>query len=66
MNATLNNFKKVIPCFSPEEAMDLKNKLGGTLAGERMGKQIEGFEIGNSPTQIKYLKTSEEILKKEE
>ena len=58
----LNNFKKVIPCFSPEEAMDLKNKLGGTLAGERMGKQIEGFEIGNSPTQIKDLKTSEEIL----
>ena len=58
----LNNFKKVIPCFTPEEALDLKNKIGGTLAGERGGKQIEGFEIGNSPTQIMDLKTSDDPL----
>jgi 2-phosphosulfolactate phosphatase len=58
----LNNFKKVIPCFTPEEALDLKNKIGGTLAGERGGKQIEGFEIGNSPTQIMDLKTSDDTL----
>lgn len=58
----LNNFKKVIPCFTPEEAVNLKNEIGGTLAGERGGKQIEGFEIGNSPSQIKDLKTSEDTL----
>lgn len=58
----LNNFKKVIPCFTPEKALDLKNKIGGTLAGERGGKQIEGFEIGNSPTQIMDLKTSDDTL----
>jgi 2-phosphosulfolactate phosphatase len=58
----LNNFKKIIPCFTPEEAFDLKDKIGGTLAGERMGKQLDGFEIGNSPSQIKDFKTSEDTL----
>lgn len=58
----LDNFKKVIPCFTPEDALDLKQKVGGTLAGERMGKQIDGFEVGNSPAQIKDLKTSEDTL----
>lgn len=57
-----NNFKRVIPCFTPEEALDLKKKVGGILAGERNGKQIEGFEIGNSPSVIKDLKTSEDTL----
>ena len=58
----LNNFKRVIPCFTPEEALDLKEKIGGVLAGERSGKQIEGFELGNSPTIIKDFKTSEDTL----
>ena len=55
----LNNFEKVIPCFSPEEALNLKNKTGGILAGERNGKKIEGFDIGNSPTGINEYETSE-------
>lgn len=58
----LNNFKRVIPCFTPEEALDLKEKIGGVLAGERNGKQIEGFEIGNSPYLIKDFKTSQDTL----
>lgn len=58
----LDTFKKIIPCFTPEEAMDLKEKIGGIVAGERMGKQIEGFDIGNSPSQIKDLKTTEDTL----
>ena len=58
----LNNFKRVIPCFTPEEALDLKEKIGGVLAGERNGKQIEGFEIGNSPYLIKDFKTSPDTL----
>ncbi len=58
----LNSFNKVIPCFTPEEAIELKEKLGGVLAGERKGKQIEGFDIGNSPTAIKNYKTDEDIL----
>lgn len=58
----LNSFKRIIPCFTPEEAIALKEKTGGMLAGERNGKKIEGFEIGNSPCAIKDLKTSEDTL----
>lgn len=58
----LNNFKRIIPCFTPEEALDLKDKFSGVLAGERNGKQIEGFDIGNSPSVIKDFKTSEDTL----
>ncbi len=58
----LNKFKNVIPCFSPEEALDLKNRIGGTLAGERNGEKIEGFDIGNSPTGIDEYETSEKTL----
>lgn len=58
----LNQFKKVIPCFSPEEAIDLKQKHDGILAGERGGKKIEGFDIGNTPCGIKELKTPKETL----
>ena len=58
----LNNFKKVIPCFSPEDAFSLKEKTDGILAGERGGKKIDGFDIGNTPCGITDLKTSKDIL----
>lgn len=58
----LNNFKRIIPCFTPEEAFELKNELGGTLAGERGGKQIEGFDIGNTPIGISNYKTDDDTL----
>lgn len=58
----LNNFKRVIPCFTPEEAFKLKDELGGIVAGERMGRQIEGTDIGNSPCAIKDYETSKDTL----
>ena len=58
----LNNFKKVIPCFTPEESLELKKTVNGILAGERDGKQIEGFDIGNTPYGIKDLKTPQDTL----
>ncbi len=58
----LNKFEKIIPCFSPQEAIGLKNKIGGILAGERNGKKIEGFDIGNSPTGIEKYETGEKTL----
>lgn len=58
----LNNFHKIIPCFTPEEGFKLKNKIDGILAGERGGKMIEGFDIGNSPCGIKDLKTTKDTL----
>lgn len=58
----LNNFKKVIPCFTPEEGFELKNKLGGILAGERGGAKIEGFDIGNSPSKLNEFNSDEDTL----
>jgi 2-phosphosulfolactate phosphatase len=58
----LDNFKKVIPCFTPDEAFSLKEKHGGVVAGERGGKKVEGFDIGNTPCGIKELKTSKDTL----
>ena len=58
----LNNFRRVIPCFTLDEAVNLKGKIGGIIAGERKGKQVEGFDIGNTPCGIKDLKTSQDTL----
>ena len=58
----LNKFEKIIPCSSPDEALKIKEEYGGVLAGERNGKKIDGFDIGNSPTDIKELETSEKRL----
>ena len=58
----LNNFKRVIPCFTPEEALELNDEIDGVVAGERNGKQIEGFDIGNSPCTIRDLKSSKDTL----
>ena len=59
---SLDKFDKVIPCFTPEEGLKLKEKTEGVLAGERSGKQIEGFDVGNSPVEIKNLETDKKTL----
>ena len=58
----LDKFNEIIPCFTPEEAFELKEKHGGVTAGERGGRQIEGFDIGNTPVGIRNLKTAEKTL----
>ena len=58
----LNKFEKIIPCFSPQEALEIKDKTGGVLAGERNGEKIEGFDIGNTPCGIDELETAEKTL----
>lgn len=58
----LDNFKRIIPCFTPEEALDLRDKTGGVLAGERGGKQLEGFDIGNSPCGIRDYESPKDTL----
>ena len=62
ITVALDKFSKVIPCSSPEEALKLKEKNGGVIAGERGGAQIEGFDLGNSPTAIENFKSDEKIL----
>ena len=58
----LNNFKKVIPCFSIKEAIELQKNIGGILAGERNGKKIDRFDLGNSPSKIKDYATNSNYL----
>lgn len=58
----LDKFKKIIPCFTPEDGFRLKEEFGGIVAGERKGAKIEGCDIGNSPTAIRELETDEELL----
>ena len=48
ITVALDKFEKIIPCF--------------TLAGERMGRQVEGFDLGNSPTAIDEFETCEDTL----
>ena len=62
ITVALDNFDKIIPCFTPEEAIKLKNKIGGTIAGERKGAKIEGFDVGNSPNEIKDIKSDSGTL----
>lgn len=49
----LDKFKEIYPAYSPEDAMEIANEKDAVLAGERTGRTIEGFEIGNSPREIK-------------
>ncbi|RBQ22321.1 2-phosphosulfolactate phosphatase [Candidatus Methanobinarius endosymbioticus] len=58
----LNKFKQIIPTFTPEEAKEIAKQKNGVLAGERMGKTIEGFDVGNSPVDISNLNTEKETL----
>lgn len=58
----LNNFEKIIPCFTPEEAFKLKDEFDGVLAGERGGEKVEGFDIGNSPRLLENYETDKKTL----
>lgn len=62
MTIALDNFNKIIPCFTPEEALELKNKTKGVMAGERKGAKIEGFDVGNSPNAIKDIESNSNTL----
>ncbi len=58
----LNNFERVIPCFSPQEALELQDKFDAVIAGERNGEKIDGFEIGNSPIDVEAYPTDKKTL----
>ena len=62
MTIALDKFERIIPCLSQEDALKAKQKIGGVLAGERLGKKIEGFDIGNSPLDLMEYETDEKTL----
>lgn len=49
----LDKFKEIYPVYTPEEAREIAKKKNAALAGERTGRTIEGFELGNSPGEMK-------------
>jgi len=46
-----NQYKSIITTLKIEDAMKLK-KENNIIAGERDGNKLEGFDIGNSPSEI--------------
>ncbi|ADP78022.1 2-phosphosulfolactate phosphatase [Methanothermus fervidus DSM 2088] len=58
--AALDNFKKILPVSDKNLALKLSKKMNCLIAGERNGKKIREFDIGNSPIDIQ--KKSGEIL----
>lgn len=48
--------REIVPCGSVEEASRLADTLGRSnvvLCGERDGRRIEGFDLGNSPQEFR-------------
>ena len=49
-----NGAEKIIPVATVKEAFDMKRKFHDVvLMGEREGKQVQGFDFGNSPYEVK-------------
>lgn len=55
ITVAMENFKKIIPVKTIEEAKKLAGEYDAVLAGERRGAAIEGFDTGNSPLEISKL-----------
>lgn len=50
------NAKRIIPVGDIQETVFLKERLAhSVLIGERGGKKIDGFDFGNSPTELQYV-----------
>ena len=51
--ARLNGAARVLPFATPAEALDYRRRTPGALAcGEREGRIVEGFDLGNSPREF--------------
>jgi 2-phosphosulfolactate phosphatase len=63
--ALYNGCKDIIPSGSVDKAIELSKKIGrdsALLCGEREGKKIEGFDLGNSPFEYEPEKVKDKTL----
>lgn len=54
--------KSIIPVSKLEEALDYREDENHILAAERNGKQVRGFDFGNSPLQYEENDVKDKIL----
>jgi len=64
VTAVANGARCVIPFLSPEEALKAKRSdpRGILACGEREGKAVEGFDLGNSPLEYRPEKVRGKIV----
>jgi 2-phosphosulfolactate phosphatase len=54
---------RVVPCLTPDEALALRAREAGVLAcGEREGRKVPGFDLGNSPYEYEPLRVAGRTL----
>src|SRR5688500_5209786 len=54
VHALANGARQVVPCLEVEEARQMASQYApgeALLGGEREGRKIEGFDLGNSPSE---------------
>ena len=57
-----NNFNRIIPAFTPENARRIAKENDAILVGERLGQRLEGFHLGNSPEKVSEYKTDKNTM----
>ena len=65
ITAIMNGAREIIPVLTPAEVGELASKSGrggALMCGEREGKKIEGFDLGNSPLEYSPDKVSGRII----
>lgn len=61
--ALTNGARRVIPADSRARALELRERTpGALLCGERDGRKIEGFDLGNSPSEYDAATVAERDL----
>lgn len=55
ITVALENFSKIYPVQEVDEAKIIAQKYKAVLAGEREGATLKGFDVGNSPQDIRKL-----------
>jgi 2-phosphosulfolactate phosphatase len=65
ISGLMNGAREIIPVLSPAEAGELASRMGrdmSLLCGEREGRKIDGFDLGNSPYEYSPERVAGRIL----
>ena len=62
LSAFASGVEEILLTSSHEEAFRLRDEKGATLAGERKGLPIEGYDYGNSPADLSQLQGVETLV----